>query len=176
MSVGVGAVSGDVETGRAELLYTTPVRRSLIYDARALACVVIELSVVAAAVVGAEVGRVISPDLSSVSVWVPLRVALQLLPLLALFAAIAFAVSVFSHTRAEAMGLAVAAAAGAYLVNVISLLWTKVEFVGRLDPFHYFRATDAASGVSAADALGLVGVAAVVYLAGRWRLQHRDLA
>lgn len=176
VSVGVGAVAGDVENGRAEFLYTAPVRRSLIYDARALACIATEVAVVAAAVIGAEIGCVISPDLSNVSAWVPVRVAIQLLPLLAVFAAVSFAASAFSRTRAEAMGTAVAAAAAAYLVNVISLLWGKIDFLGRIDPFHYFRATDAATSVSVGHALGLVAVAVVVYVAGRLRLARRDLA
>lgn len=176
VSVGVGAVSGDVETGRAELLYTAPVARSLIYDARAVACALIELVVVAAAVVGAEIGRLVSPDLGSVSPWVPVRVTVQLLPLLALFAAIAFAASAFSRARAEAMGIAVASAAGAYLVNVVALLWSKIRLMGDIDPFHYFRATDAASSISLTDGVGLLAAAAVVYACGRWKLHHRDLA
>ena len=176
VSVGVGAVAGDVESGRAEFLYSLPVRRSLIVDARAIAAVIIELAVVVAAVIGAEIGRFVSSDLSGVSVYVPLRVSIQLLPLLALFSAIAFAASAFSHTRAEAMGLAVAAAAGAYLVNVISLLWSKISVVGRFDPFHYFQATRAASSINVADALGLLGVAILVYVLGRMRLERRDLA
>lgn len=176
ISVGIGSVAGDVESGRAELLYSLPVRRSLIVDARALASVVIELSVVAAAVVGAEIGRLVSSDLSSVSPLVPLRVAAQLIPLLLLFSAIAFALSSFSHTRAEAMGLAVAASAGAYLVNVVSLLWSKASFIGRFDPFHYFQATQAASTVNVWDALGLTAAAVAIYVAGRLRLERRDLA
>jgi beta-exotoxin I transport system permease protein len=176
VSVGVGAVAGDVESGRAELLYSLPVRRTLIFDARAVAGAIGVVAVVGAAVAGAEVGRLISGDLAGVSPLVPLRVALQLLPLLALFAAIAFAVSAVARTRGEALGLAVGAPAAAYLVNVVSLLWSKVSFVGRIDPFHYFQATRAATAVSIWDALGLLTASVVVYLAGRSWLGHRDLA
>lgn len=176
VSVGVGAVAGDVESGRAELLYSLPVRRTLIFDARAVAGTIAVVAVVGAAVVGAEVGRMISGDLSAVSPWVPIRVSLQLLPLLALFAAVAFAVSAISRSRSEAMGLAVAAPATAYLLNVVSLLWSKASFIGRADPFHYFQATRAATALSGRDALGLLAVSAVVYVAGRSWLGRRDLA
>jgi ABC-2 type transport system permease protein len=176
VTVGVGAVAGDVESGRAELIYTTPVRRSLILDARAMACGLIEIAVVGAGAVGAELGRLISSDLSSVSPLVPLRVAAQLLPLLVFFGAIAFAVSAASRTRGEAMGLIVAATAGAYLVNLVSLLWSKAHFVGYVDPFHYFQSTQAAVSVDWADAIGLLAIAAVIYLSGRWYLERRDLA
>jgi len=107
---------------------------------------------------------------------VPLRVSVQLLPLLVFFAAIAFTASALSHSRGEAMGLAVAAPAGAYLANIVSLLWSKVGFVGHVDPFHYFQATKAASSIDLPDAFGLLGLAAVIYLAGRWWLARRDLA
>ena len=176
VSVGVGVVAGDVESGRAELLYVTPVRRSLIYDARAVACGVIELIVVAATVAGAEVGRLLSNDLSGVSAVVPLRVAAQLLPLLAFFGALAFAISAMSKSRAEAMGLTVAAAAGAYLVNLVSLLWDKIGFIGRFDPFHYYQATAAAASFNTGDAAGLILAGVFLFVLGRWQLTRRDLA
>ena len=176
VTVGVGAVAGDVESGRAELIYSLPVRRTLIFDARALAGAVAVITVVFAAVVGAEIGRLISSDLSNVSVWVPVRVAIQLLPLLALFAAVAFTSSAISRTRGEAMGLAVAAPAAAYLANVVSLLWSKASFVGTLDPFHYFQATTAATAVNAWDVGGLAAASIIVYLAGRSWIGRRDLA
>lgn len=176
VSVGVGAVAGDVESGRAELLYSLPVRRTLIFDARAIAGAIAVLVVVCAAVIGAEVGRLISHDLSDVSALVPVRVAVQLLPLLALFAAIAFTVSAMSRTRGEAMGLAIAAPAAAYLANVVSLLWSKASFIGRIDPFHYFQATRAATAINGWDAVGLLVAAALVYVVGRAWLGRRDLA
>lgn len=176
VTVGVGAVAGDVESGRAELLYSLPVRRTLIFDARAVAGVMAVIAVVSAAVIGAEVGRLISSDLSHVSVWVPIRVAVQLLPLLTLFGAIAFAASAMSHTRGEALALAVGAPAASYLANVVSLLWSKASFVGQIDPFHYFQATRAADAVNSWDAIGLLVASAVVYTAGRAWLGRRDLA
>ncbi|HVT64184.1 MAG TPA: ABC transporter permease subunit [Mycobacteriales bacterium] len=176
VSVGVGAVAGDVESGRAELLYSLPVRRTLIYDARAIAGAMAVVAVVSAAVIGAEVGRLVSRDLSDVSPLVPLRVAVQLLPLLALFAAIAFTASAMCRTRSEAMGLAVAAPAAAYLANVVSLLWSRASFVGRIDPFHYFQATRAATAISGRDAAGLLIGSGIVYFVGRAWLGRRDLA
>lgn len=176
VAIGVGSVAGDVDTGRAELLYACPVRRSLIFDARAFACVIAQVAVVAAALAGAELGQALSGSLSSVSPLVPVRVGIQLLPLLLLFAAIAFTASALSRTRGEAMGLAVALPAGAYLINVVSLLWDKVSWLGHLDPFHDFQATAAAQSVNYADAIGLLGCAVVIYLLGREGLERRDLA
>jgi ABC-type transport system involved in multi-copper enzyme maturation permease subunit len=176
VSIGVGAVAGDVESGRAELLYSAPVRRSLIFDARAIACVLAELVIVAAAIVGAEIGRLMSSSLRSVSPAVPIRIVIQLLPLLLLFAAIAFAASAFSRSRSEAMAIAVGAPAAAYLVNIVSLLWSKVGFLGHIDPFHYFQATSAAHTIDSGDALLLLCGAVICFVAGRWWLGRRDLA
>jgi ABC-type transport system involved in multi-copper enzyme maturation permease subunit len=176
ITVGVGAVAGDVENGRAEMLYTAPVRRSLIYDARTIACLLMELAVVAAAVIGAQIGRLISPDLSAVSALVPLRVAAQLLPLLLFFAALTFTISAASRTRGQAQGAAIAAAAGAYLVNLVSLLWSPIAFTAHVNPFHYFQATQAAVSVNMTDVIVLLAASLVMFVAGHWQLERRDLA
>ena len=106
----------------------------------------------------------------------PLRVAAQLLPLLIFFAALTFAISAASRTRGRAQGIAIAAAAGAYLVNLVSLLWSPVEFTSHVNPFHYFQATQAAMSVSVTDGVVLLAAALVCFVAGRWQLERRDLA
>lgn len=173
---GVAAVAGDVETGRAELVYTTPVRRALVYDARLAATVLLSVLVTAGAVVGAEIGRAVSSDLQGASAWVPVRVAAQLLPLLAFFTALTFLVSATSRSRATAQALAVTAAAAAYVANMVSLLWWPVRWLGRFDPFHYFPAASAAGRVDPVDVGVLLVGAVLLALGGRVALSRRDLA
>ena len=176
ISTGVAAVAGDIDSRRAELLLTCPVRRTLLYDAKLLGCAATALVVVAAAVVGAETGRLLSDDMRTLSPWVPVVVALQLLPLLVVFAGATFALSSVSRTHAAAQGRAVALVAGSYLVNVLGLLWSPLRWSTRLDPFHYFQPLAPVDGRTWSGGAGLVVAGALLAVLGRARLLRRDLA
>ena len=77
ISLGARSVAGDVETGRAELLYTRPVARRKILAAHIALWALTQLTVIAAAVAGALIGSRISPDLRAAGagriVWVAVQ-------------------------------------------------------------------------------------------------------
>ncbi len=176
VTTGVAAVASEVETGRAELLFTAPVPRSLVLTARVVEWVVAETFVVGWAVVGAAVGSRLSGDLSQVSALVPLRIGLQFSSLAFFTAAIAFAASSRAPSRGVAFAATVGVTAGSYVVNLVALLWSPIAFVRWLNPFGYYAPTDAAAAVNWPDMAVLYGGGIVLFaLAYHW-LSSRDLA
>lgn len=176
ISSGVAAIASEVESGRSELIFTAPIRRTSVLDARVLGWFVAELAVVTGAVVGALVGTQISPDLDRVSLLVPLRVALQFSSLAFFVAGAAFAASAASRTRARAFAVAVGVTAGSYVVNLVAHLWGPLAFARRLTPFGYYSPTSVTHHIAWGDAgvLCLAGLALLVL--ARWLLKGRDLA
>ena len=173
---GIAAVAGDVESRRAEMVYAAPVRRSAVYDARLLAACVAGVVVTAAGVVGAELGRSLSPDLRQVPVSVPFLVAIQLLALIVCFIGLSFAVSAGARSRAEATGITVAIVAGSYLLNIVALLWWPLRWLTNLDAYHYFQPTEAASHLQPMHLMILVLAGVAFAIIGRVLLNRRDLA
>jgi ABC-type transport system involved in multi-copper enzyme maturation permease subunit len=175
VSSGVAAIAADVETGRAEMLFTAPVARSAILRARLAGWFLAQFAVLAAAVLGALLGSRFSADLSAVSLLVPLRVAVQYFALVFFLSAIAFVASAYARTRGVALGVATGAAAGSYVVNLVALLWSPVGFLRHLDPFGYYDATAAAAHVHWGDVSVLVGVGGLLLVIAARRLERRDL-
>lgn len=175
MSIGSAAVAGDVETGRAEMLYVHPLARTAIIDARLVLWAGAQVAVVAIALLGAFAGSRLSDDLRRVAFTSELRVVLQYLPLATLFGAVAFVASAVSRTRGQALGAAIGAAALAYLVNFVALLWHPIAFARRLTPFGYYSPTRAAQGFVWGHALLLSAVTVVLVLIARVAVDRRDL-
>ena len=176
ITTGVAAVANEVETGRAELIFTAPIARGRILNARLAEWGLAQLAVVSCAVVGAWIGGRLSSDLRAVSPAVPVRVAIQFASLAFFVGAVAFAASVRATTRGAAFAVAVGVTAGSYVVNLVALLWDPMSFAQRLNPFGYYAPTVAATHVNWSDAGVLFGAGAVlIALAHRW-LRDRDLA
>lgn len=173
---GVAAVATDVETGRSELLFTAPIRRTAILDARLAGWALAQLGVVTCGVVGAVLGSQLSADLSAVSTAVPLRVAVQFASLVFFIAAVAFAASARARTRGAALGVAVGVTAGSYVANLVALLWSPLSFVRHFNPFGYYSPTAAATHIAWGDAGILVLGGALLLLQARRWLNVRDLA
>lgn len=179
MSIGVGmgsaAVSGDVENGRAELLYTKAVRRVSIYDARVALWVAAQVVVVYLAVAGAYVGSAFSDDVRQSELGQLFLVATQYLPVALFAGALAFAVSAFRSTRGSAIGVTVAVLVAAYLANFTALLWDPGAALRWLSPFGYYEPIAAVHGIDWAFVAVLLGASALLVAVGRWRVAHRDL-
>lgn len=173
---GVASIATDVETGRAELLFTPPVRRDAILRTRIAGWAVAQALVIGGGVIGALIGTQLSGDLSQVSLAVPLRVAVQFSSLALFVASVAFAASARSRTRGMAFAVSMGVVAGSYVANLVSLLWHPLAFMQRLNPFGYYSATQAAQHVDWGDVLVLTGAAAVLLAAAHYWLSRRDLA
>lgn len=175
IAIGTAAVAGDVETGRAEMLYVHPLPRTSIIDARIVLWLASQVAVLTVALLGAFVGTRISQDLRDVPFRGVVQVVVQYFPLAAVFAATAFFASSLSHTRGQALGIAIGATALAYLVNFLSLLWHPIAFLRRLTPFGYYSPTRAVQGVVWWHIAVLSTVAIILFVAARVIVQRRDL-
>ncbi len=175
ISIGTASVAGDIETGRVELLYTRPIRRTSLLDARLGVWVVAQLSVVAAGVAGSWLGTRLSHDLGDVGPGLYARVAAQYLPLAALLGAVAFVASSTSRTRGHALAVTVGVAALAYLVNFVALLWHPFAWAQRVTPFGYYSPLEPIDAAQVAHIALLLGSAAVLVVVARWWLERRDL-
>jgi ABC-type transport system involved in multi-copper enzyme maturation permease subunit len=176
VTTGVAAVATDVETGRAEILFTAPVSRATLLNARIIEWAVAQGAVIAAATVGALIGTRLSNDLSHVSPLVPFRVAVQLGSLSFFVAAAAFAASARAHSRGQAFGMAVGIAAGSYVANLVALLWEPLAWVRRVNVFGYYSATGAANHIEWGDVAVLVGAGLVLFAIAHLLLAKRDVA
>lgn len=179
MSIGVGigssAVAGDIESGRAELLYTRSLRRSTVYDTRVGVWVIVQLIVILAGLLGAYAGAFLSEEVRQDDLGRLVWVCIQYLPLAAVAGALAFCVSAFRSTRSSAIGLTVGILAGAYLANLMAILWDPAAFLQWISPFGYYEPLAAVDAVNWSDAAVLSTAAVVLFLVGRWKLTHRDL-
>lgn len=176
ITIGVGAVAADVESGRAEMLFTAPVPRTSVLATRIAEWALAQGAVLAAAVGGALIGSRFSGDLGAVSPWVPLRVAAQFAALAVFVSAVSFAASARARTRSAALGVSVGVVAGSYLANLISLLWSPLGFLRWVEPFGYYSTSAAAGSFSWRDAgVLLVASAVLLTLAVQW-VRTRDLA
>ncbi len=175
ISIGTVAVAGDVETGRSEMLYTRPIPRTAILDARLRLWAAAQTAVVTAGVAGSYLGTRLSSDLHDVGLPVLARIAAQYVPLAAFLGAVAFTASAFARTRGQALGTAVGIASLAYLVNFVALLWQPLAWTQRLSPFGYYVPLGAVESLDISDALVLLTGAALLVVAARYRLERRDL-
>ena len=173
---GVAAVATDVETGRAELVFTAPVPPSAILDARVVEWAMAQFGVVAFGVAGAMIGSRLSGDLSAVSLAVPLRTSLQFFTLAFFVAGVAFAASAHSRTRGSAFAAAVGVTAGSYVFNLVGLLWSPMSFIRWINPFGYYAPTSAAEHLQWGNAAALLVAGAVLFALARLMVSRRDLA
>lgn len=176
LAVGSAAVAGDVESGRAQLLYVRPVPRHRLLRGRILFWLVAQVIVVAAAMVGGVIGSAVSADLGTDGMGVAVRAGVQFLPLALSIGALAFATSAFAATRARAVGAAVGLTFLAYLVNFTSLLWTPAEPLRWVTPFGYYDPLGAIDAIRWSDVIVLTAVTAVLLVVAHVGLARRDLA
>lgn len=175
--IGTGAIAGEVDSGRGQLLFSAPVARTRFLSAALLTWLVAEVVILLAALAGAVAGAELSPDLRAAGVgglaWAPL----QLLPLTLLVAAIGLAASVLSDTRGRALGIAIGVTVLAYLLNVISGLTATLDWLRWCTPFGYYQPGDAIThGPQPGPAMALIAAATVLLALSRRALERRDLA
>jgi ABC-2 type transport system permease protein len=168
-------VAGDIESGRVEMLYTRPVARTTVLDARLRLWAGAQAFVLVASVAGAVAGERISPDLRTVGVGAIARIVVQLVPLIAFTGALSFLASAISRTRGQALGVAVGVMALSYLVNFVALLWHPLAFSSRLTPFGYYAPSAAVDHVDWSHVAVLLGASVVLLVASRISLRRRDL-
>jgi ABC-type transport system involved in multi-copper enzyme maturation permease subunit len=175
ISTGVAAVATDVETGRAEMLYTTPVSRTAILFARVAGWAIAQILVLAGGVVGALIGAQFSPELSDVPARVSVQLAVQFSSLAFFLGAATFAVSAVARTRGTALAISVGITAAAYAVNLVSLLCDPLGFLRHFTPFGYYNASAATEHIQWLSLTALLTAGVLLLIAARTWLEQRDL-
>ncbi len=177
IGIGTSAVAGEVESGRAELVYTRPVpRRRFLWSSLAIWAAA-ELFVIAVALAGAFAGGGLSADLRRAGLGPIVLAPLQYLPLALFIAAVSFVASTLARTRGRAVGVAIGVTVVAYLINFAAILFDELEWARALSPFGYydpFAAVD--HGIQWGDVAVLTGAAALLVLAAMRVVERRDLA
>lgn len=177
IAIGAGAIAGEIETGRAQLLFSAPVARSRFLAAGVCVWLIAETLVVGAALSGAVLGALLSGDLRHAGVaalaWAPV----QFFPLTLFVASVAFAASAASETRSRALGIAISVSVFGYLVNVISGLFDSLSWLRWTTPFGYY---DPGAAIEHGPRIGPIGVllaCSVLLLAfARRAFLRRDVA
>ena len=176
IAVPAAAIAGEVETGRAELLFVRPRGRQAFLGASIAVWAVAQLTVAAAACAGALLGAAFDPDVSGVGPGPIVVTALQGLTLFALVASVAFLASALARTRSQAAGVAIAVTAGLYLVNFVSSLVDGIGWLRWCSPFGYYEPVSTMSDGFAFGRAAVLLAASVLLLALAARaLERRDL-
>lgn len=173
---GVAAIATEVETGRAELIFTAPVRPTRVLGARVAEWAIAQVAVIVGALVGALIGTQLSDDLSQVSLMVPVKASVQFCALAFFIAGVAFAASAHARTRGAAFAATVGVTAGSYVANLVGLLWSPLSWVRWVNPFGYYSPVKAAEHVQWGNAGVLIAVGIVLLAVARHTLMRRDLA
>jgi ABC-2 type transport system permease protein len=177
IAVGAGAIAGEVDTGRAELLFVAPVARSRFVVSALVVLLAAELAVLAAALGGATVGGAFSSQLRAAGLGHFVLAPLQYLPLALAVATGALWAGATSPTRGRALGLAVGATVTAYLLNVVAGLVAALDWLRWVTPFGYYEPGSAlAHGFDVPRALALLALSAVFLALALRGAERRDLA
>ena len=172
---GAGTLAGEEERGTIDLLLSSPLSRTRVALEK-LAAMCVELAALGVVLwlalwVGA---RAFSMEVSVAH----LASATALLVVLALaYGAIAFMVAAATGRKTLAIGLTVALAVGAYLVNSLASLVEVLEPFQKATPFYHYAVADPLrEGLDPWHTLFLIAVGAVAAAAGVLLFDRRDLA
>lgn len=172
---GAGTLAGEEERGTIDLLLSSPLSRMRVALEK-LAAMCVELAALGVVLwlalwVGA---RAFSMEVSVAD----LASATALLVVLALaYGAIAFMVAAATGRKTLAIGLTVALAVGAYLVNSLASLVEVLEPFQKATPFYHYAVGDPLrQGLDPWHTLFLLAVGAVAAAAGVLLFDRRDLA
>lgn len=154
---GAGAIAGEEERGTLELLLSAPVQRRRIVTEK-LAALVVELVGLGVLLwlalwIGA---RVVGMDISGGRLG---AATFDAVALALAYGAIALMLGAATGRRSLAIGLTVAAAVAAYLLNSLSLLVSALEPLRPASPFYHYAASDPLrSGLDAAHLSVLLAI------------------
>jgi len=172
---GAGTLAGEEERGTIDLLLSSPLSRTRVALEK-LAAMCVELAALGVVLwlalwVGA---RAFSMEVSVAH----LASATALLVVLALaYGAIAFMVAAATGRKTLAIGLTVALAVGAYLVNSLASLVEVLEPFQKATPFYHYAVADPLrQGLDPWHTLFLIAVGAVATAGGVLLFDRRDLA
>jgi ABC-2 type transport system permease protein len=172
---GAGSIAGEEERGTLDLLLSTPLSRERV-AAEKLAAMCVELAALGLVLwLALWVGsRAFGMDVSGAH----LAAATVALVLLATaYGAVAFMLGAATGRKGLAIGVSVALAVAAYLVNSLAALVEALEPFQKASPFYHYAAGDPLhDGLHPWHTLFLVAVAVAAAVAGVAGFRRRDVA
>lgn len=170
---GAGMLVADEEAGRLDLIQSYPVSRTAQFAGRALALVVATVIILALFWAG------FLPGLPGSKLEVTLlSLALPFLPLLAemlLFSGFALWLSMVLPSRGMATMVAGFLLIGSYFLTSLARIVMTLKPVARFSPYNYYQGAQAIDGLDLQWFFGLLGIAALFFLAAWWCYRRRDL-
>lgn len=172
---GASAIAGEEDRGTLDLLLAMPLsrRRVAVEKLAAMVLEVVALGVVLwlALWIGA---RAFSMDIASTN----LAAATAGVVLLAIaYGAIAFMLGAGTGRRGLAIGVSIASAVAAYLVNSLAALVDALVPLQKASPFYHYATSDALRhGLAPVHALFPVAIAVAATVVGVWLFERRDIA
>jgi ABC-2 type transport system permease protein len=173
---GTRAVAGDEEAGTLELLLANPVSRTRVALQRfaALAAMLMAVGAVLWLVMLAISGPA---QLDGISTAEFAAAAAHLVLFGACIGGLAFAVGAATGRRALALGISAGAAVLGYLANGVLPQVRGLEWTRQASPWHWYLGGEPLrNGLQVGGVLLLLGVTAVLVVAGTWCFNRRDLA
>lgn len=177
ITIGVNAVAGDVESGRAQLLFSRPVARSRIMLSRIGVWATAQVLVTIVAVVGILAGTVFAPALREVGIGRLVALGVQQLSLSTFIAGVAFVASAKAPSKGVALGATIGVATLGYIVNFVSLVVEPAAVLHWFTPFGYYEPVAVVGhGVQWLRALALYGSGGLLLALSTQLVRTRDLA
>lgn len=179
IAIGFGARScaGELEEGTLELTLARPVARRthmLAYIAFINVAVLMLMMVTAASVLGFAEAFDVS---GRIGVMAMLSASAHGWLLYSSFGALAMLISTLAGSRSAAMFSAIALLAGTYFIELFARMWSPIEKLGYVSPFHYYTPTDTLRGYGSewADIAVLATIIVVANIAAVVHFDRRDL-
>ncbi|MEK7095962.1 MAG: ABC transporter permease subunit [Patescibacteria group bacterium] len=177
LAIGLGSslISREEETGTLELLLARPISRTRLLAAKALAGLIITVTVSLTSLVSTLV------ICKLVKLEIPLGgivvTTLTCTVLALVFGALAFAMSALGRSaRLASVGLSVIVALGGYIISSLAGAVKWLEWPAKFFPYHYYRPTETLAGVYVwRDSLLLLGVTAILLIIAWQGFSKRDL-
>ena len=172
---GSGAIAGEEEKGTLDLLFSHPVRRSVVVLQKIDALVLSTLAL--AAVIGITVvigALLVDMDISAGGV---AAVTISSALLGAFFGALALAIGCATGRRGVTLGITGAAAVLTYFINALQPIVDILEPARFVTPFYYYIGADPLSnGLDLLHAAVLVAATALLTLVAVASFERRDIA
>jgi len=171
------AVAGERQHGTLEVLLARPVSRLQVYATLLVACLSFIGVVVAAQVVGSEVGAIAFGVAGEISVANLALLWFNGVLLYAAFASVGLAASVSFDRLGPALGITLGFVVLSYFLQIIGTLWPDAKSLQPYSLFQYLHAKDLLTGAFHAVDIVLLGIVfALGVVWAIWEFPRRDLA
>jgi len=167
------ALSGAAESGRLDVLLSAPVSRRTLVGAGFLATGVELASVLAIAMLLAEVGSLLSG--AGLSFGSTAAGYFNIWPLAMLAASLAILVTVWSLRTSIVTGVVASVLVGMYVIDLVGRLDKSLDAIRYVSVFRYYgKAIE--NGIDPLSFVGVTAVAVAIATAGAFLFERRDLA